>query len=334
MSRSGIILAGIVVLDIVNIIDHWPEEETIALIERTEHGAGGPPHNAAAGLMKLGAPFPVTLLGAVGDDAYGDILLASGRAYGLDMSHMKTIPGAVTSHTHVMSSKVTGKRTFFVQAGVNDQLTVADLNPRDANAKFYYLGSPGVGKNLDSGDGWRTLLAAAREMGMKTCMELVPVAADVIHALVRPCLPLCDYLVVNDYEAESLTAMTLHQGERFDWTAAEAACRKLLDLGVTELACIHHPDGAVAVTVSGEVARAGSVNVDQSEIIGTTGAGDAFYAGLLYGLHENWPLGACLDLGNAAAATSLQSATTSATIRTQFESMAYARQRGLRRIGD
>ena len=34
--QSGIVLAGIVVLDIVHIIDHWPAEETLAFIDRTE----------------------------------------------------------------------------------------------------------------------------------------------------------------------------------------------------------------------------------------------------------------------------------------------------------
>ena len=90
-----IVLAGIVVLDIVNIIDHWPAEETLAFIDRTEYAAGGPPHNAGAGLLKLGAPFPVTLLATSGDDTYGELMLASARSYGLDTSHVPIVPGAV-----------------------------------------------------------------------------------------------------------------------------------------------------------------------------------------------------------------------------------------------
>src|SRR5215212_5962572 len=117
MSRSGIVLAGIMVLDIVNIIDHWPAEETLAFIDRTEYAAGGPPHNAGAGLLKLGAPFPVTLLAASGDDQFGERMLASARSYGLDTSHVAIVPGAITSHTHVMSCADTGRRTFFAQLG-------------------------------------------------------------------------------------------------------------------------------------------------------------------------------------------------------------------------
>ena len=318
MTKRGIVLAGIVVLDIVHIIDHWPAEETLAFIDRTEMAAGGPPHNAAAGLLQLGADFPVTLLASSGSDAYGEIMLASARGYGLDTSRVAMIPGAATSHTHVMSCKDTGRRTFFAQLGCNNLMTVEHLMPpEDSNARIYYLGSPGTARALDRSDGWRTLLSAARARGMKTCLELCPVPADDLRQLVPPCLPLCDVFVVNDYEAASITAV-------------DVAPRRLLAMGVGELACIHHPDGAVAVTRNGEVSKRPSVRVDQSEIAGATGAGDAFYAGVLFGLHENWSLERCLDLGNAAAATSLHSPTTSAGIRPWAECLDYAKAKGLR----
>jgi sugar/nucleoside kinase (ribokinase family) len=333
MTRIGIVLAGIVVLDIVNIIDHWPEEETLSFIARTEYGAGGPPHNAGAGLLKLGAPFPVTLLAVAGDDYYGRVMLKSAQSYGLDTSHMTVIPGGVTSYTHVMSSADTGRRTFFAQLGVNNLMSVDHLRPpTDNNAKLYYLGSPGVARGLDESDGWRKLLSAALDCGMKTCMELCPVPAETLRQRVTPCLPLVDYFVVNDYEAASITGIAVAPDGRLDWDGAESACRKLLDMGVRTLASVHHPDGAVAVTQDGKVARRPSVNVPHAEIAGSVGAGDAFYAGMLFGIHENWPLEKCLDLGNAAAATSLHSPTTSASIRPWAECLDYAEKRGLRDI--
>ena len=333
MTQRGIVLAGIVVLDIVHLINRWPAEETLAFIDRTEMAAGGPPHNAAAGLLRLGADFPVTLLATAGDDAYAATMLAGARGYGLDTSHVTVIPGAVTSHTHVMSCKDTGRRTFFAQLGCNNLMTVEHLMPpADSTAKLYYLGSPGTARALDRGDGWRTLLAAARAQGMQTCLELCPVPADDLRRLVPPCLPLCDVFVVNDYEASSITGVAVAPHVRLSWAAAEEACRKLLVMGVGELACVHHPDGAVAVKRSGEVSKRPSVRVEQSEIAGATGAGDAFYAGMLFGIHEGWTLERCLDLGNAAAAMSLHSPTTSAGIRPWEECMAYAKAKGLRQI--
>lgn len=331
MTRRGIVLAGIVVLDIVHIVDHWPAEETLAFIDRTEFGAGGPPHNAGAGLLKLGAPFPVTLLAVAGDDNYGEIMLGNARSHGLDTSHVSVLPGAVTSHTHVMSCITTGRRTFFAQLGVNNQMRVEHLlPPQGSTAKLYYLGSPGVARHLDETDGWRTLLRTARDQGMKTCLELCPVPAETLRTLTTPCLPLIDYFVVNDYEAGAITGIETARHERLDWEGARAACARLLEMGVGEIAAIHHPDGAVAMRRNGETVMRGSVRVPPEENKGATGAGDAFYAGMLFGIHEDWPLERAVDLGNASAATSLHSPTTSASIRPWADCLSYAKAHGLR----
>ncbi len=332
MSRRGIVLAGTVILDIVHIVDHWPQEESVALVSRTEFGAGGPPHNAAAGLVKLGAPFPVTLLGAVGDDHYSSVFVRQAAAYGLDPSQLAHVDGAVTSHTQVMSCEDTGRRTFFHQVGVNAVLTPDVLMPRDASGKIFYVGSPGIAKAMDQGDGWRELLHAARDKGYMTALEMVPIVRDLQQAHVLPCLPLADVLVINEGEAEDLTGIRLTTGRAFSWQGAEEACRALLDTGVGKFVAIHHPDGAIAVTRDGDVVKAGSVRVPRQDIVGSVGAGDAFYAGVLFGLHEDWPLQKCLELGNAAAATSLASATTSAAIRPYTECLAYAAKCGLRDV--
>lgn len=332
MTRSGIVLAGTVVLDIVHMIEHWPAEEQITFIRDTIHAPGGPPHNAAAGLVKLGAEFPVTLIGVIGTDLNGDTFIDKAKAYGLDTSHMRRVSSVGTDVTEVMTSMATGRRTFFVQPGANATLTAEQLLPTDDKAKIYYLGSPVISKSLDDADGWRTILREVRKRGYKTAMELCPVPAEMQRAQTLHCLPLLDYFVINDSEAEILTGISVSRGDAFDWQAAMTACQNLLDRGVNELAVIHHPDGAVALRKNGEWAQAFSVNVPRQDIIGTVGAGDAFYAGMLFGLHEDWPLDECLALANASAATSLNSATTSASIKPWRQCLDYAKAKGLRNI--
>jgi sugar/nucleoside kinase (ribokinase family) len=330
VTRRGIVLAGTIVLDVVHMIDRWPDEEQIAFIRQSIEAPGGPPHNAAAGLIKLGAEFPVTMLCVVGDDAAGDTFIRIAGEHGLDTSHVLRASGHSTDITHVMTSKATGKRTFFYRPGANATLTAAQMLPPHDKAKIYYLGSPGISTSMDATDGWRTALRTARARGYKTAMELCPIPPEQQASQVLPCLPLLDYFIINDSEAEAVTGITVTKQGRLDTAAALRACQALLQGGVSELASIHHPDGAVALRKSGEKASAPSVNVPKEEIIGTVGAGDAFYAGMLLGLHEDWPLEQCLTLANASAATSLYSATTSASIRSWKDCLAYAKEKGLR----
>ncbi|MFO1035006.1 MAG: carbohydrate kinase family protein [Hyphomicrobiales bacterium] len=330
MTRSGIVLAGTVVLDVVHMIGHWPDEEQIAFIRETIEAPGGPPHNAAAGLVRLGAPFPVSLICLVGDDPAANTFISKAGDLGLETARVIRATGQTTDVTHVMTSMATGRRTFFVQPGANATMSAEQMMPPDDTGKIYYLGSPGISSSMDASDGWRTALRKARARGFKTAMELCPVPAALQRAQTLPCLALLDYFVINDSEAEILSGLPVSRHGRFDRTLAFAAAQKLLDLGVAELVGIHHPEGAVALRKTGEQAFAPSVNVPQSEIVGTVGAGDAFYAGMLFGLHEDWPLAQCLALGNASAATSLHSATTSASIRPWQQCLAYAAEKGLR----
>ena len=283
VTRRGIVLAGIVVLDIVHIIDHWPAEETLAFIDRTEMAAGGPPHNAAAGLLKLGADFPVTLLATAGSDAYGATMLASARGYGLDTSRVTVIPGAITSHTHVMSCQDTGRRTFFAQLGCNNLMHGRAPDAAGGQHRQDLLSRQPRHGPRPRPDRW---LAHAAEGGEGPRHEDLPRALPGSRrrpAQAGAALPAaratCSWSTTTRPRASP--ASTSRPRVRLSWAAAEEACRKLLAMGVGELACVHHPDGAVAVTRNGEVAKRPSVRVDQSEIAGSTGAGDAFYAGVL-----------------------------------------------------
>lgn len=328
--RRGIVLAGTIVLDIVHMIDGWPDEEQIAFIRETIEAPGGPPHNAAAGLLKLGAPFPVSMICVVGDDAAGRTFIKKAEGHGLDCDQVIRVAGGRTDVTHVMTSKATGKRTFFFSPGANGTMTAEQMLPRDDAGKIYYLGSPGISTSMDASDGWRKALRAAKARGFKTAMELCPIPPEQQAAQVRPCLPLLNYFIINDSEAEAITGLRMTAAGRFDLAAAETACADLLQRGVNDLVAIHHPDGAIAMLKSGERAVAASVKVPQHDIIGTVGAGDAFYAGMLLGLHEDWSLAECLALANASAATSLHSPTTSASIRNWKDCLIYAREKGLR----
>ena len=92
----------------------------------------------------------------------------------------------------------------------------------------------------------------------------------------------------------------------------------------------HFPDGAVAGGRDGTRASLGSVAMPASAIAGVNGAGDAFAAGMIYGLHEAWPIAQSLRLAHATAAASMRAVSTTEGVAPVAECLALADRWGLR----
>ena len=146
-------------------------------------------------------------------------------------------------------------------------------------------------------NGWVTVLRHASAAGLLTNLELASIPPERIRALTVPCLPELDYLVVNDTEIGAIAGLSTVQDDTTDIEACTAAARAVLAQGVRRLVVVHFPQGAVAVTADGTVTYRPSVRVPPSAIVAANGAGDAFAAGLLYGLHESWPVDRALSPG-------------------------------------
>jgi sugar/nucleoside kinase (ribokinase family) len=175
-------------------------------------------------------------------------------------------------------------------------------------------GSVDDSRDDSGGTGWVQLLRAAQAAGLRTNLELVGLDAERLREMARPCLPYLDYLVVNEVEASAVAGVEVKAvgvDGVVDWAGIETAARGCLDLGVARLVVVHCPAGALAVTKVGTVHRHGSVRLPPEVIRNATGAGDAFAAGVVLGLHDDLPVDDCLRLGVCAAAANLQGAGTS-----------------------
>ena len=333
--RSGIVCAGCWLVDRNKSIAHWPAEETLTQVLATREDGGGPAHNVAMDLARLGASFPIWAMGAVGDDAAGRRLRDACRERGVDASQLRTLDGVPTSFTDVMTVEATGKRTFFHLQGANALLQPDHFDFARAPARLLHLGAPGVHRGLDGpsgGDpnGWVTVLRRAREAGLATNLEMVSGPPAEMRALVEPCLPHLDSLIVNDYEAAALTGLDVVTGEGTSARAAREAARAILARGVRDRVIVHFPAGCVAVTAGGAVVEHPSLLVPADFIRGANGAGDAFVAGVPYGLHEAWRLDDCLVLGLCAAAAALGALSTTGSVGTVAECLALAERWGWR----
>lgn len=313
--RRGFVCAGCWTLDRIKLIDQWPAEEELARIVATDRQGGGSAHNVAIDMRKLDPAMPVEAIGLTGCDADGDFLQQRASAAGVDTRQLHRTADAATSYTDVMSVNGTGKRTFFHHAGANDLLCPDHFNYEQTRARYLHLGLLGVHKTLDNAwhseaNGWVSVLKKARQAGLQTNIELVSIDAERNRRLCLPCLHYLDTLIVNDHEIGSLANIdTLDAGSTRVDRCIEAASR-VLQLGAMRLVAVHYPQGAVCVTRDGDTFLSNALSVDPKTIGSSVGAGDAFSAGMLYALHEDWPLDRALSLAHAVAAASLRSATT------------------------
>ncbi len=87
--RNGILCAGCVLVDVNKRIDRWPPEQEVALIEAEDPQCGGPGLNIAIDLARLGAPYPLAIIGAIGVDAHGAMIEARCDEHGIDRSRLR-----------------------------------------------------------------------------------------------------------------------------------------------------------------------------------------------------------------------------------------------------
>ncbi len=334
--RAGVLCAGTVVVDLAKVIDRFPTPDRLAVIASVTPSTGGPGVNLAVDLTRLGAAYPVGVVGVVGQDEHGGWMRAELDRLGIDTSGLRTSEAVATSFSDAMILRDGGARTFFHHVGANALLTPDDVDLTTTTARILHLGAPGLHPALDgaqdTGSGWASVLAAAQAAGMHTNLELVSLEPERLRQLVVPCLAHLDSLVVNEIEACRVAGVELAPtcvDGPVDWAAIEDAARRLLDAGVRRLVAVHFPAGCVAVTPDGATHRQGSVRLPQDRLVNATGAGDAFAAGVIHGLHEGWSVPQCLRAG-ACVAASCMTGTGTSDVAPLVDCLALGRRFGFR----
>lgn len=304
--RRGISAAGNWIVDRVKMIDAWPQEERLANVLGLTIAGGGGAHNVLIDLARMKAPFPLLGMGYVGNDEDGRWLIEEAREHKVDFSGVRVSLEVPTSFTDVMTVKATGRRTFFHARGANTLLSDDDIDP--ANSKIFHLAYLLLLDGIDPVA--PKLLRRVRSLGVKTSVDLVSAEKARFQEVVLPALEHVDYLIVNEIEAGECAGVTIRKPDgTFDKDALSEAAHRLWRYN---LVVIHMPEGALAVSKDGDL---WVPSRPVKKVVSTVGAGDAFAAGVLYGLHEEWPLNQALDLGHAAAGACLGDPTTTGGLR-------------------
>lgn len=311
MTAKGIACAGNWIVDIVHTIDKWPQKSDLVHIRHEVSGVGGGAANVIMDLAAFQTGIPLYAVGLLGEDLHAQHCRKACAAAGVDARWLASTPDHLTAHTLVMN--VPGdSRTFFYNPGTNDALAEADIPVEDiaaAGIGLFYLGYLNLMGRLDAVDadgstGAARLLARAKATGMITVADLVSADTPSFAATVAAALPHIDFLFLNEIEAQRATGLPILGPDDRDGMLAAAHA---LQAGGAGSVILH--SGAVALWLDQDAHWAVPAPVDPARIISPVGAGDAFCAGAIFGLHQGWPPARALALAHRAAAASLQGAT-------------------------
>lgn len=261
---AKVLVVGSANLDVVVSVQRHPRPGETVLGGDTRTAPGGKGANTAVAAARLGAD--VALLGAVGTDAGGDVLLAALTDAGVDTALVRRVD-APSGAAYITVSEQ-GENAIVVSPGANAHVSARDVEAaseaiRAARVVFAVLEVPMEAVRV----------ALAAEAGVRFVLNASPVSAleDSTMAAVDP-------LIVNQHEAAELLGGS-------DGSAAELA-RGLRGLGARSVVVTCGADGAVVADESGVA----EVPAPAVEVVDTTGAGDAFAGALCSRLAAGYAL--------------------------------------------
>ena len=280
---AKVLCVGDIMLDVTAVVGASIKQgvETRATISTQGGGAAA---NVASWLSVSGTAAHV--IARVGDDAAGHTVLSELDKYGV--AHSQTVvPGANTGVVIVLVDAL-GERTMFPDSGANSGLSLADLPPLDEITAVYLSGYPLV--NPKSRPGALDILRAVKERGLPVIFDpsTVGVLLEVGLNQVREWLALVDVVILNEEEAHFLS------GKNNPIEAAAELLKK------TPLVVIKRGgNGALAQARGSAVVQIPAV---ETEVLDTTGAGDAFAAGFILAWANDGDLIDALNSGASLAA--------------------------------
>jgi sugar/nucleoside kinase (ribokinase family) len=270
-----------------------------------EKAPGGAPANVAVALARLGVE--AAFAGGVAPDPFGNWLRALVRRDGVNVDAAVEVPGTNTRMAFVLVDENGDRRlAAFTTAAVADASYGPELArqiPYRHAAIFHYGGvtlasQPSAGATLEA-------LRLARDAGCLISFDpnirlALWSSADAARRAITPLLSRADVLKVSDDELELLTgAGSVETGVELLWERDRPAL----------LAVTMGAKGALLRSAHGTLRRDGF----QVVVKDTTGAGDAFTAGLLRAVHA--AVGAAPALGRRDAVTRMREDTLEAALR-------------------
>lgn len=309
-SREGISVMGSMIVDIVKSIDVYPKIGQLANLQEFNRAIGGCVPNTATDLAVIDSTLKVSAIGKVGKDDNGQFLLKKLQEKKIDVSKINVVE-TPTSFCDVMSIP-NGERTFFSFRGANSDFSPTDIFIDQLDCKILHIGYLLLLDKFDEIDEEFGTVAAKflREVqakGIKTSIDVVSSSnVEEFSRQIKPALRYADYLIINELECCNIWNLPCRkENGEIDFENVRLAMQKCLDSGVREKVIVHAKECAFCLNKDGNFTAVGSLIIPKEFIKGSVGAGDAFCAGSLYAIYNDYSDRDILEFASGAAACSL-----------------------------
>ncbi len=285
LGQLDLVCIGNLVADvIVRSVDVLPPVGQLGLVDAIDLRGGGGGFTTASAMARLGGR--TALFGMVGDDDFGRYLVELLEPLGVDCQNVTTLVGYATASTAVIVNTA-GQRTYLHAPGVNAFLSVEHLNLAVLfSSRALHIAGALINPRLD-GEPSATILAEAQRRGMHTSLDTSWDSTGQWQRIL-PALPHLDVFAPSWDEAHAITGEN-DPAHIVGWLRDHGARTVVVKLGA---------DGAYA---DGMGFR-GHVPAYPVTAVDSTGAGESFNAGLIYGILAGWTLERSTRLGAAVGA--------------------------------
>ena len=269
------------------------------MVDEVRITAAGTAAGTSVDLAKLG--IETVVLGAIGDDELGELLVQMLDRHGVDTTRLVRKQDDRTSVSILLIGD-DGERQVVVRLpGANSHLSLDDVDfDAIAEADLLHVGGVDVLGKF-AGAPLREVMAFARSRGVPTSLDVLGPCDERIAERLAPALRDADYFLPN---ADQLTGMTGCS----EPAEAAAALRRL---GVGCVVATLGADGSLVSSDRGEA----FLPAFDVPVVDTTGCGDAFAAGFIVGVLSGRDEQSAAWLGTAAAAQVVQGLGSDAGIR-------------------
>jgi sugar/nucleoside kinase (ribokinase family) len=265
---------GLNSVDLLCVVPEFPAQNSKMKILQFSKQGGGQVATALVALSRWN--IRTRYIGKIGGDELGQFSLTSLREEGVDISSVTIEPSGTNQYAVIIVDGPSGERTILWDRDERLLYREGELRKRDiCSGKILHLDGHDIQAALQCAR-W------AREEKIPTVIDL-----DKVEPLTSELIKEIDFVITSERFPKMFTGIPNR----------ERAFLELQNYTPGFLCVTLGHEGAVAL-VNGEMLY---VKGFMLKVVDTTGAGDVFHAGFIYGLLQNWEVQEILRFANAVA---------------------------------